>query len=306
MKVYVNRFPKFGAWGGGMHATRAFHKFLPNFDCELVAAGSMEGSPDVILLAGLENDGEGISAEQAVMYKMMLSVSGEKEIKLVLRVNENDARKATNYVDNLWCKFSAHVDGAVFVSHWLKDYFEAKGWDCKNNTVIYNGVNSEIFKPGEKLNNGKINIVSSHWSDNAMKGQDITEWVDDFVGKNPDDFTFTFIGRTKAKLKNGTLIHPLAGKALGAEIGKYDVCINGSRFDPGPNSVIEPISCGLPTYVHSDGGGGVEFVGRDHVFSSIDELSQLLTNKKFTQNTTSFAKWEDAVKQYADFFKNIP
>jgi glycosyltransferase involved in cell wall biosynthesis len=224
--------------------------------------------------------------------------------KIVIRVNECDARKGTKGVDDAWINASRFVDGAIFVSDWLRDYFLERGWHCKNNVVIYNGVNKEIFKPSEKLNDGKIHIVSAHWSDNPLKGQDVTEWLDDFVGKHPE-YAFTFVGRTKAKLTNGSVVGPLSGKKLGEELAKHHVCVNGSRFDPGPNSVIEPIACGLPTYVHKDGGGGVEFAGKSHVFNDVFSLEKLLLTNQFQQNLTSFDDWEIVVKRYVDFVVNL-
>jgi hypothetical protein len=93
---------------------------------------------------------------------------------------------------------------------------------------------------------------------------------------------------------------------LGEELGKYDICVNATRFDPGPNSVIEPICCGLPTYVHVDGGGAVEFAGNDHTFSSTDELQRILLNKNFVANdAVNFLPWQDVVKLYVDFIKTI-
>ena len=73
--------------------------------------------------------------------------------KIILRVNECDARKGTHNVDNLWIECSKYVDKTVFVSNWIKDYFFKKGWHCKDSAVIYNGVNIEHFKEREKIEN---------------------------------------------------------------------------------------------------------------------------------------------------------
>ena len=319
MQVYINREPVAGPWGGGNNFVRAFWEFADTRDqltravsqgfppgsadeVELCNDPSMNINPDVMLVVGLDNQGPTqISVDQAVLYRMYVNPT----CKIVLRVNECDARKGTTGVDDMLLKVSEHVDGTVFVSNWLHDYFNNKGWACKEQAVIYNGVQRSIFKPAPKLDNGKVNIVTVHWSDNAMKGQDFVEWTDEFVGMHSDEFTFTFIGRTKAELKHSTHIRPLSGQRLGEEIGTYDICINASRFDPGPNSVIEPITCGLPTYVHGDGGGGVEFAGEDHVFSSFNELERLLLGKKFKQNTTNFKPWKQCITEYTAFLQSI-
>lgn len=297
VKFYLNRKSVRGPWGGGAHFFNAFYDVVPNLNHEI-----SRDNPDVILLAGLHGDDGEMSVAQALSHK----VNVNSNCKIVLRVNDCDARKNTTDVDWKFLSCSSVIDGAVFVSNWMRDYYYKKGWACRNNAVIYNGVDAEAFKPGKKLfSNGKIAITTAHWSDNPMKGQDYIEWIDDFVGKHYKDFSFYFIGRTRARLKNSWQIHPLCGKDLGNEIAKYDVCINATRFDPGPNSVIEPISCGLPTYVHVDGGGAVEFAGADHIFASAEELERLLLSKKFEKNKASFESWDKVIDKYVQFMANV-
>lgn len=304
MKVYVNRFPKFGPWGGGAKFANSFHKIAPDSGVDIVPPDSVSIVPDVILLVGLDNDGQGISIDQAIMYKNL--IKDQHDVKLVLRVNENDARKNTTTVDKMLLKAASYMDATVFVSEWLQDYFVKQGWPTKKNTVIINGVDREIFKPQPKLDNGKINITAHHWSDNEMKGKDIYEQLDKLVGDYPDKLSFTYIGRHKCNFKNTNVIKPLHGKALGEELGKYDVYVSASRFDPGPNHITESISCELPTYVHVDGGGCVEFAGKDHSYQTFDELKKLLLSKDFKPNTSlQFPDWNDCIKEYIGFLETV-
>ena len=291
MKIYVNRFPINAPWGGGNMWASAFHKFAPEFGHEIVKKDNI--APDVILIAGLDNDGVGISAEQAIMYKLH-----NDKVKLVIRVNENDARKSTSNVDNMLIKLSEHVDSTIFVSKWLQDYFNNKGWKCKNQCYIHNGVDKDIFKPQPKLNNGKINIVSAHWSNNYMKGFDIYDQLDKFVGQNKDKFSFTYIGRERKTFNHTNVISPLFGKKFGEELGKYDICVSASRFDPGPNHVLESISCEQPTYVHKDGGGCVEFAGTDHVYDDWKDFEKILLTNEFKQNSFKPVDWQSSIKDY--------
>lgn len=303
MKTYINREPVSGPWGGGNMFVKAFHKEAPNMGVEMVTADQLNVAPDVILLAGLDNDGRGISAEQAIQYKLFMQ--GRKDIKLILRVNENDARKGTSGVDDMLLQISQYLDGTVFVSNWLRDYFLAKGWADQNHTVIVNGVDQEIFKPQPKLENGKLNIAAHHWSDNRMKGADIYERIDEFVGKAPDKFAFTYIGRHKCNFKHTTVVRPLFGKKLGEELGKHDIYVSASVADPGPNHISESISCGLPTYVHTDGGGCVEFAGDDHVYRDWEELESILLDSKFVPNSTSFGTWRECIERYTQFIASV-
>jgi len=299
MKLYINRNPVSGPWGGGAKFFNAFWEFS---SVELMKSQTMNINPDVMLLVGLDNQGPTqISAEQAVMYKMYVNPG----CKLVLRVNECDARKGTTGVDDGLIKLSRFVDGTVFVSRWLQEYFNAKGWGCQNQTVIYNGVQRSIFKPQPKVDNGKLNIVAHHWSDNRMKGADIYERLDELAGKNPDKLAFTYVGRHQCDFKHTNVIKPLHGQALGDELGKHDVYVSASRFDPGPNHILEALACGLPTYVHKDGGGCVEFAGTDHVYGDMLELESIITAVGLHASNTNFtlSSWKDCVTEYNAFLE---
>jgi len=304
MKIYVNRMPVRGPWGGGAHFINAAYDIIPDFGHVIEAANNSNSSPDLILLVGTGSDGSGISAQQAIMYKSVMSQ--QRDVKIVIRVNENDARKGTQHVDKELIEISKHVDGTIFVSEWLKNYFINRGWCCQNNVVIKNGVNKEIFQPQQKLNNGKINLVTHHWSDNYLKGFDIYDEVDNFLGtEEGSGYTFTYIGRDRGTFKRSSVIKPLHGKKLGEELGKYDVYISASRFDPGPNHVIESVSCQIPTYVHVEGGGSVEFAGEKFSYSSWKDLKQILLNKKFERNEQNFDDWKTCMEKCVRFFEGI-
>jgi glycosyltransferase involved in cell wall biosynthesis len=310
LKVYINRKPIIGPYGGGNMFLQAFYRYAKQNGFQIIETNkyrNFDERPDMIFVMSPHADGQDLSLEEILCQYQQKE---QEKIKLVLRVNECDARKATQGVDKLWHGISSDVDGTIWVSNWLKNYFwKSVGWQCRDykflrNTIIVNGVDKTIFKPNKKFDNGKINIVCHHWSDNEMKGSDYIKWLDDYTGKNSDRYTYTFIGRTKVNLDNSRHIPPLFGKQLGDELGKYDVCVNASRFDPGPNSTIEAISCGLPTYVHIAGGGSVEFAGSDHIFSDENELEQILNNP-LQFNQTSFLSWELVMKQIFDYMKEL-
>lgn len=312
MKVYINRQPISGPWGGGAHFINAFHTYAERPGIELLHNNNFNISPEIILLAGLENNGPGnISVEQAIMYKLSL----KPDCKIVLRVNENDARKGTNNIDNMLMKIFPHMDGIVFVSNWLRDYFCQKGWSSNNCCVIYNGVDKQIFNAQPKLNNGKLNIVAHHWSDNRMKGADIYEQIDKFVGNNIDQYTFTYIGRHRCNFQHTNVIKPLCGKALGQELGKYDVYVSASRFDPGPNHILEAMACELPTYVHEHGGGCVEFAGPRSTFSNFEQLIDILVASQknlvstgspiIFPNNAIISSWQECVEKYNIYLEQV-
>ncbi len=295
MKIFFNVAPRSGPWGGGNLMLLAFHDYIKTHkDFRIVS--SLDESPDIIFVLNLTSTDYGCDINSIIRY-----VESFPETYVVHRVNECDARKNTDHVDKLISNFGQWADLTFFVSNWMREYHIERGWTGSDSCVIYNGVDENHFCKNEKIKNGKINIVTHHWSDNVMKGFDVYEEIDRLVG---DDITFTYIGRERGTFKNTTVVSPLYGQDLGRELGRYDLYVSGSRFDPGPNHILESLSCEIPTYVHKDGGGAVEFAGIENTYSDIYELVERVKGNYDTFNTNSIRldSWEQSVSNY---FKEI-
>jgi glycosyltransferase involved in cell wall biosynthesis len=305
MRAYLNVSPVEGPWGGGNQWTKSFLAYLAEVGHTLTDRGA-----HVFVIGSLDGDAKHPSAEDVVKHVR----SHAPRSRIVLRVNENDARKGTTHVDLRLRKLSSEVDGVVFVSQWLKDYFKNFGWDCTNNAVIHNGVDKDVFRKrgfGDKMRasrvskryHGKVNIVAHHWSDNPLKGADVYESIDGFVGVNPQ-FTFTYFGRTKSSLANSYVVPPAPADSLGRLLGRYDVYVSGSRHDPGPNHILESLACGLPTYVHKEGGGCVEFAGVSHSFDDWPELERILRSGTYAPNDSfELPTWRECAARYVEFME---
>ena len=281
--------PVTGPWGGGNLFLKAFCKIFTDNNHEVVF--KLEPGLDAIFMHDPRYGNTGISIKEIHDYKIK-----NPYVKVFHRVNECDARKNTNGMDDLLRNCSHISSHTFFVSNWIRDYHLSKGWGCQSHSVAYNGVDTDHFKPRKKIENGKINIVTHHWSDNEMKGLDYYMFLDEFV-KNDNRFTFTYIGNCKAKFKNSKIVAPLSGLQLGKELSKYDVYVSGTRFDPGPNHIIESVACGIPTFVYSQGGGAVEFAGIKNSFNNTDELVELL-NSDFSSVKSEYKpeSWEDRMR----------
>jgi glycosyltransferase involved in cell wall biosynthesis len=304
-KIYINRRQLHQAWGGGMHFINAMARLMPeHHDHKIMGRNSLDfigdNRPNVLFCVGLDRDMEHLDAEGLVFNKML-----HPETKMVLRVNECDARKSTKEIDRLLIGLSKQVDATIFVSDWMKNYF--KEWHCENSVVIRNGIDRELFKPEiSRPESSKIRIMAHHWSDNRMKGADYYEKIDEFVGKNSDRYSFTYIGRHSCNFKHTEHVQPLYGKDLADRLAQADVYVTASRFDPGPNSVLEALSCEIPTYSYKDGGGCVEFAGKDHVYSSWSELENILLSGQFVKNDLSILNtWQECAKKCSDFIEAL-
>ena len=297
MKILINRKPIDGPWGGGNLFVKAICNAAKKRKHEI--GFQFEDDLDAIFIQDPRYSDLGISINEIAFYKQH-----NPDVKLIHRVNECDARKNTTDVDDLLRNTSSITDLTVFVSNWMKDYHLKKGWMCKNNAVIYNGVDKHHFQKREKIKNGKINIVAHHWSDNRMKGADVYEFLDSLVEKD-ERFTFTYIGRSSSNFKNTKIVSPLHGLELGKELSRYDVYVSGSRFDPGPNHILESLACEIPTIVHRDGGGAVEFAGEGCTFQDKDQLLDLLINYASIENAVSPSTWEACSDSYLDLIEGM-
>jgi len=290
MKVLINRKPKNEPWGGGNLFVSALCEQLQKNGHDVVHV--LQPEIDVIFMQDPRYDDLGISANEIISYKKNYN----SKTKIIHRINECDARKNTQGMDDLLSQCSQHTDITVFVSDWMQNYHIKRGWYCEKYFYVHNGVDKKIFYPREKFNNGKINLVTHHWSNNRLKGFDVYDFIDDYVSKN-NRFTFTYIGRENGNFKNTKVIDPLFGMALGNELGKYDVYISGTVNDPGPNHILESLACEMPTYVYDRGGGAVEFAGSGHSFSDNDQLVKLLEDTH-TLNSYIPKSWEECVQEY--------
>lgn len=293
-KMYINRFPVNGPYGGGNNFVRALYEYSASNG--IVPTNQLTDDVDVIFVIDPRYDQTGLSINEISTFKSM-----KPSTKIFYRINECDQRKGdVGVIDPLIAYTSQFCDACIFISDWIMNYHVKPSWMCDKNYRIYSGTNKSHFKSGQKLQNDKINLVTHHWSDNPLKGQDIYESLDSWLA-NRDDFTFTYIGRTKANLKNATVIGPMYGAELGTALSKYDVYISGSRFDPGPNHIIESLSCEIPTYAHIDSGGAVEMVGDSHIFESFNHLKQILERKEFERNSSlKTDSWETCMSKYFD------
>ena len=180
MKILINRQVVEGPWGGGNKLVRAFYEYGRDNGHKVV--NRFEKDIDLIFLQDPRPNELGIGINEAYAYCSM-----SRKTKLVQRINECDARKNTRHMDKMLNACSKILNHTVFVSDWMRDYHIDLGWQCDSTSVIYNGADLDIFKPRDKIGNGKINIVTHHWSNNVMKGFDFYNQLDEFVGEN-DEF----------------------------------------------------------------------------------------------------------------------
>lgn len=214
-------------------------------------------------------------------------VQRRPEALVVHRVNENDLRKQTDFMDRALAAANALADHTVFISAWLRDYCAERWFDLrKPHRVIVNGADPSVFHPrggAEWTPRERLRLVTHHWSTHPMKGFDVYEQLDGLIadGALPDTELW-IIGHRPSEMRwRAARTFPLmAGTQLAAQLRRAHVAITASRWDPGPMHPVEALQCGLPVLYHADGGGIVEQVGgagiafRDDVGSAVRRMRE--------------------------------
>lgn len=250
---------KVGPWGGGS-------AFVKSFSRELESAGfevcyNLSSGIDVIFLM---NPRKGSSEYSMWFLKRYLKKN--PNTKLLFSVIECDKRKNTKEIDKKIIKMAKYADHIVFISDWLKDYFLLKDAFPKTipHSVIYNGADSTIFNRDGFIpwnGEGKIKIVTHHWSNNVMKGFDVYEKIGKLLhGELGNYFELTIIGNLPKKFDTQHVKHvlPLDDIHLAEELHHHHLYITASRWEPCGMHQLEGGMCGLPIMYIKDGGGIVD------------------------------------------------
>jgi len=299
MKIYFNRKPVSGPWGGGNKTVNSLVNRLHDnvvFD--------LEDDVDIIFCVDPRPNEDGLWYQDFLDHK---SKFGSKIIQRVGDVGTHGKPELTDLV-----KQSIHYsDLCVFPSQWAFEYVNAS----TNSIVIPNGPLSDFYQfRNQSLKISKpIRVVTHHWSDNDKKGFDIYSSFKDFVD---EDFYFTYIGRYSNKYsKDGIdFIEPIDTESLKSILPEHDVYLTASQEEAGANHVLEAMASGLPV-VYRSGGGSIDEYCSDEFgcvsYEGLGDLSTILNavvdnyelykNKVLNYQRTN----EDLVDEYLEVIGNV-
>lgn len=258
MKVFIQHYPQNIPYGGGNQFVLFFIEFLKKNNIEITF--ELDDNIDIIFVINpFSGPLRKYGINDFIEYRKK-----NTHVKIVLRVNENDARKNTNHMDKMMCYAIKNSDQVIYISTWLKNYYQ-KMFLVKHNVpecVIDMACNSKIFYPvkNKTFSGRKIRIVTHHNSDNWMKGFDIYQEIDTWISNSLDaknKYEFIYIGNlNKDFVKSSTYNVPKTTIETCAEVLRQcDVYVTATRNEPGGNHHVEAASCGLPILYHKDSGG---------------------------------------------------
>ncbi len=299
MKIFVNREPVSGPWGGGNNFVKAFYEVASTHGHEVTPV--LKPDTDIIFVIDPRPENKSPGIQQILTAKQSLPKS-----KIVQRINECDARKNTEHMDHFLLQCSQYNDMTIFVSKWMQEYFIKKGWACGTVSHLHNGVDTEMYDYAHSQrqeSDGLLRVVAHHWSNNLLKGFDAYEFLDYLAGKG--EIHFKYIGRHRDSFRHAQIVEPCVGHRLATNLANNDVYISASRFDPGPNHILEALAARLPTYVHTDGGGAVEFAGDSHTFSNLEDIETIIKMKNHAKNDYNPIGWEQCILNYLHLMERL-
>ena len=303
MKIYLNRQPVQGPWGGGNKTVTKLAEFLTRSGHDICYR--LEKNIDIIFCFDPRPNNFGESYQNFLNYK---NLYGAKLIQRVGDVGTHNKPQLTGLVKQTVC-YSDHI---IFPSEWAKEYIN---YNAKNCSVIHNGP-LEIFheyKRNKKLNE-TVNVITHHWSTNSKKGFQYYRLLDEYMDKN-ENINFTFIGRTPDNFyfKNVDYVGPTGDDQLMAKkISEKDIYLTASEEEAGANHVLEGLASGLPVIYHNNGGSinnychdrGLEYATFDELLLAIKKIREDYSNYK--EKAMGYTRTiNDVVKEYGQLIYEI-
>ena len=252
MKIYINRKPRHGPWGGGNKLVTELSEALLAKKHEVTYSLEHEDI-DVILCFDPRPN------QRGEWYQTFLQYREKFGAKIIQRVGDLGTHSKPE-LTNLVRQTISLSDFIIFPSEWAKEWIGYK----KDNCVVIHNAALDIFheykKPSLELGR-PIRLVTHHWSNNKKKGFDIYKKIDELVGKHPDKYQFTYIGRIPSNFsfRFANYIEPIESEKISKILSENNIYVTASREEAGANHVLEAMAAGLPILYHEDGGSIVDY-----------------------------------------------
>jgi len=270
MKVYLNRRPKAGPWGGGIKTVNKLAESLIESGHN-VTFQLEEGIDVIFCIDPRPNDG-GEWYQHFIDYRY-----DNPSTKIVQRVGDLGTHSKPELTELVHQTLN-YSNFLIFPSEWARDYI---GFIGENYKVIYNRPMKEFHQ--HKSDNvdlpEKVRLVTHHWSMNPKKGFHLYQQLEDHI-RETEEFEFTYIGRKPDDVNISNYIEPINASQLAEELAKHNIYITASIEEAGANHVLEAMAAGLPVVYHKGGGSivnyceeyGVEFDSFDNLLSAIRKV----------------------------------
>lgn len=304
MKIYFNRKPVSGPWGGGSKILSSIVEECQLRGYQVFFEEQLLTTPNINLLVCIDpRQNQHIGFNHLLEYKKIFNS------KIVQRVGDLGTHGKPDLLD-LLKKTTELSDTLIFPSNWAKKYLNSKNSSqhvIKNAPLQQFITKKDIYKDFTQ----KINLVTHHWSNNSNKGFDLYKKLDNFCIKS-DKFTFTYIGRMPADISLSNCIPPLDINGLINELPNHHIYITASLLEAGANHVLEAMAMNLPVLYHEQGGSINEYCQKNGFsYGSIDELIFILENhietiqKTYLNLSDNRRSSKNMAEEYVNLFEKI-
>tara|TARA_R110001583_G_scaffold7985_10_gene38924 strand:+ start:14881 stop:15804 length:924 start_codon:yes stop_codon:yes gene_type:complete len=294
MKVYINREPVSGPWGGGNKTvSRLVDVLIENnnnvvFDLD-------DNDIDLIFCFDPRPNSKGVWYRDFLDY-----VEKKKDTKIIQRIGDVGTHGKPD-LTSLVKSTANYSDFLIFPSNWAKNYIDYQG---ENFSIVRNRPLRSFHKNKKKYESpGDIlKVVTHHWSTNPKKGFDIYSEVVSILKKEQIEIEFTYIGRTPENFKSNGIkvINPKDVNFLSNHLPNYDIYFTASLEEAGANHVLEGIAAGLPVVFHTGGGSIPEYASKYGAgFSNTSEIPEAFSNviRNFNKYKSICMEYEEDIDQ---------
>jgi len=255
MKIYLNRKPVPGPWGGGSKFLLSLEKGLTALGFEVTYEWSDISTIDLIYCHDPRPNDEGI------WYQHYLAAKSQYGIPILQRVGDAGSHGKKDLTELVRAS-SSHSDFVVFPSMWSKEYI---GFAKDNYSIIHNSPLENFYNYRLPHTNSPspTRLVTHHWSNNEKKGFNVYRELAAFCHLNSESYHFSYIGRFQHPLPNSGMAYfePMNASELSIELPRHDIYITASLEEAGANHVLEAMAAGLPVLFHEGGGSINEYCG---------------------------------------------
>lgn len=264
MKIYIHYRDTDRPWGGVNSFVKAFKLFCKNKDIKL--ACSINEDYEIALITGpYKNREDLVDLKELINLKNFGATSRlmrfflKRKPKVVIYrcdgFRDEYAGLMNNEGDVAQRELLDAASHIIFQNEFcLRSAQRAHiGYRKDNFSIIYNGVNQDIFALKKGCWDGflPLKVISASWSKNPNKGFALIAGFSELPGVK-----VTFCGRWPYNIdyKKAAILAPKSQSELAREFTRHDVFLHPAKYDPSPNVCLEAISCGLPIIYHPTSG----------------------------------------------------
>jgi hypothetical protein len=302
VKIYINRQPKYGPWGGGIKTVNKLSERLLMEGHSVVY--KLQDDIDIIFCIDPRPNNFGEWYQHFIDYR-----NKNPKTKIIQRVGDlgtHSKPELTSLVKQT-LEISNYM---IFPSEWSKEWI---GFSGDNSKIVHNAP-MPIFYENRNQNcdiSARPRIVTHHWSMNPKKGFHFYEFLQKHID-NTSEFDFSYIGRLPENVSIRNHTEPLGADVLSEHLPKNDIYVTASIEEAGANHVLEALAAGLPVVYHKAGGSiddycknyGESFENFDQMLESIRRVISSYDNYKnrvLQYHRTN----DDVISEYVKIIKRL-